>query len=165
MAQFSFDVVSEVDEQEVRNALDQARREISQRFDFKGTSTEIDQEGSPIKTINVRANSEGRVTAAVDVLKEKMVRRNVPLKALQEGKILPAAGGMFKETIEIVQGISDEKARSINKFIKGKALKVQTQIQGDQLRVLSKSKDDLQVAIRSLKEEDFGIALQFTNYR
>ena len=165
MAQFSFDVVSQVDEQEVRNALDQARREISQRFDFKGTGTEMDQEGTPIKTINVRASSEGRVAAAVEVLKEKMVRRNVPLKALQEGKVLPAAGGTFKQTLEIVQGISDEKARTINKFIKGKALKVQTQIQGDQLRVLSKSKDDLQVAIKSLKEEDFGIALQFTNYR
>ena len=94
-----------------------------------------------------------------------MVRRNVPLKALQEGKILPAAGGTYKQTVEVVQGISDEKARTINKFIKGKALKVQTQIQGDQLRVLSKSKDDLQLAIKSLKEEDFGIALQFINYR
>lgn len=165
MAQFSFDVVSQVDEQEVRNALDQARREIGQRFDFKGTSTEVDQEGTPIKTITIRANSEGRVTAAVDVVKEKMVRRNVPLKALHEGKILPAAGGTYKETIEVVQGISDEKARTINKFIRSKALKVQTQIQGDQLRILSKSKDDLQLAIKSLKEEDFGIALQFTNYR
>lgn len=165
MAQFSFDVVSQVDEQEVRNALDQARREIGQRFDFKGTGTAIDQEGKPIRTITIRANSEGRVTAAVDVVKEKMVRRNVPLKALHEGRILPAAGGTYKETIEIVQGISDEKARTINKFIKSRALKVQTQIQGDQLRVLSKSKDDLQLAIKSLKEEDFGIALQFTNYR
>jgi hypothetical protein len=165
MAQFSFDVVSQVDEQEVRNALDQARREIGQRFDFKGTGTEVEQEGTPIKTITIRANSEGRVTAAVDVVKEKMVRRNVPLKALHEGKILPAAGGTYKETIEVVQGISDEKARTINKFIKSEALKVQTQIQGDQLRILSKSKDDLQLAIKSLKEEDFGIALQFTNYR
>jgi hypothetical protein len=162
MAQFSFDVVSQVDEQEVRNALDQARREISQRFDFKGTDTAIDHEGS---SITVRANSEGRVTAAVDVLKEKMVRRNVPLKALQEGKILPAAGSTYKQVIDIVQGISDEKARAINKFVKAKALKVQTQIQGDQLRVLSKSKDDLQLAIKGLKEEDFGIALQFVNYR
>ena len=165
MAQFSFDVVSQVDDQEVRNALDQARREISQRFDFKGTDTEIEHEGSPTTSITVRANSEGRVTAAVEVLKEKMVRRNVPLKALQEGKVLPAASGHFKQTIEVVQGISDEKARTINKFIKGRSLKVQTQIQGDQLRVLSKSKDDLQVAIKSLKEEDFGIALQFTNFR
>jgi cyclic-di-GMP-binding protein len=162
MAQFSFDVVSQVDEQEVRNALDQARREISQRFDFKGTDTEITHEGS---SIGVRANSEGRVAAAVDVLKERMVRRNVPLKALQEGKVLPAAGGHYKQTIDIVQGISDEKARTINKFIKAKSLKVQTQVQGDQLRVVSKSKDDLQAAIKSLREEDFGIALQFTNYR
>jgi uncharacterized protein YajQ (UPF0234 family) len=162
MAQFSFDVVSQVDEQEVRNALDQARREISQRFDFKNTATEIGHEGAAIE---VRANSEGRVTAAVEVIKEKMVRRNVPLKALQEGKVLPAAGGAYKQSIAIVQGISDEKARAINKFIKGQALKVQTQIQGDQLRVLSKSKDDLQLAIKSLKEQDFGLALQFVNYR
>jgi cyclic-di-GMP-binding protein len=162
MAQFSFDVVSQVDEQEVRNALDQARREISQRFDFKGTDTAIDHEGA---SITVRANSEGRVTAAVDVIKEKMVRRNVSLKALEEGKVLPAAGTTYKQQIDIVQGISDEKARTINKFIKGKSLKVQTQIQGDQLRVLSKSKDDLQVAIKSLKAEDFGIPLQFINFR
>ena len=165
MAQFSFDVVSQVDDQEVRNALDQARREISQRFDFKGTDTGIDAEGNPTKSIMIKANSEGRVTAALDVLKEKMVRRNVPLKALSEGKILPAAGGHYKQAVELVQGISDEKARAINKFIKSRSLKVQTQIQGDQLRVLSKSKDDLQVAIKSLKEEDFGIALQFVNYR
>lgn len=165
MAQFSFDVVSQVDDQEVKNALDQARREIGQRFDFKGTDTGIEHEGIPTKTISIKANSEGRVEAAVDVLKEKMVRRNVPLKALQEGKILPAAGGHFKMTIDLVQGISDEKARAINKFIKSKGLKVQSQIQGDQLRVMSKSKDDLQLAIKDLKEEDFGIALQFINFR
>jgi cyclic-di-GMP-binding protein len=165
MAQFSFDVVSQVDDQEVKNALDQARREISQRFDFKGTDTGIEHEGIPTKTISIKANSEGRVEAAVDVLKEKMVRRNVPLKALQEGKILPAAGGHFKMTIDLVQGISDEKARAINKFIKSKGLKVQSQIQGDQLRVMSKSKDDLQFAIKGLKEEDFGIAVQFINFR
>jgi hypothetical protein len=165
MAQSSFDVVSQIDDQEVKNALDQARREISQRFDFKATDTSIDSEGTPTKSITIKANSEGRVEAALDVLKEKMVRRNVPLKALTEGKILPAAGGHFKMVVDLVQGISDEKARAINKFIKGKSLKVQTQVQGDQLRVMSKSKDDLQLAIKSLKEEDFGIALQFINFR
>ncbi|MDQ4149048.1 MAG: YajQ family cyclic di-GMP-binding protein [Actinomycetota bacterium] len=162
MAQFSFDAVSEVDRQEVVNALDQARREIGQRFDFKNTQTEIRQEDSAFE---IRSNSEGRVQAALDVIKEKMVRRKVSLKALSEGKIEPAAGGTFKQTVTLVQGISDEKARAINKFIKGLGAKVQTQIQGDQLRVTSKSKDELQQVIKALKEQDFGIPLQFTNYR
>jgi cyclic-di-GMP-binding protein len=162
MAQASFDVVSEVDPQEVINALDQARREITQRFDFKNTGTEIRHEGEHIE---VRSNSEGRVQAAVDVIKEKMVRRNVSLKALSEGKVEPAGGNNYKQGIDIVHGISDEKARSINKFIKGLGAKVQSQIQGDQLRVSSKSRDDLQTVIAALKEEDFGIPLQFTNYR
>lgn len=162
MAQFSFDLVSKVDEQEVRNALDQARREIVSRFDFKNTGTELNHEGS---TIEVRSSSEGRVKAATEVLKEKMVRRNVSLKALHEDKIVPAAGGNFKQVVTIVQGISDEKGRSINKFIKGLGLKVQSQVQSEQLRLSSKSKDDLQQVMKSLKEEDFGIPLQFTNYR
>lgn len=158
----SFDVVSEVDHQEVVNALDQARREISQRFDFKNTGTTVEQNDS---VIEVRANSEGRVEAAVDVIKDKMVKRKVSLKALSIGKIEPAGGANFKQTIQIVHGISDEKARTINKFIKGMGLKVQSQIQGEQLRVSSKSKDHLQQVIQALKEEDFGIPLQFTNYR
>ena len=166
MAQFSFDVVSQVDEQEVRNALDQARREIGQRFDFKGTGTEIDQEGTPIETITIRANSEGRVAAALDVVKERMVRRNVPLKALQEGKVLPAAGGTFRQTIEIVQGISDEKARAINKFVKEKAAKgVSSQTQGSQVRVTGKKRDDLQAVIAALKGHNFELPLQFKNFR
>ncbi|MGH2767418.1 MAG: YajQ family cyclic di-GMP-binding protein [Actinomycetota bacterium] len=162
MSQFSFDVVSELDAQEVRNALDQARREISNRFDFKNTATEIRHEGA---SIEVRSNSEGRVKAALEVLKEKMVRRNVSLKALQEGRIQPAAGGSYKQTLTLVEGISDEKARSLIKFIKQQGLKVQTQIQGSQLRISSKSKDDLQRVMRAIKEQDFGIPLQFTNYR
>lgn len=162
MAQASFDVVSEVDAQEVTNALDQARREIAQRFDFKNTGTEINQETGRIE---IRANSEGRVEAALDVVKEKLVRRNVSLKALSPGKIEPAGGSNFKQGIDIVHGISDEKARTINKFIKGLGHKVQSQVQGEQLRVTSKSRDDLQAVIQALKEEDFGIPLQFTNYR
>ncbi|MGQ0680149.1 MAG: YajQ family cyclic di-GMP-binding protein [Actinomycetota bacterium] len=162
MAQASFDVVSEVDSQEVVNAVDQARREITQRFDFKDTGTELKHEAS---SIEIRSSSEGRVQAAVEVLKEKMVRRNVSLKALSEGKIEPAGGNNYKQRIEIVHGISDEKARTINKFIKGLGSKVQSQVQGDQLRVSSKSRDDLQQVIQALKEEDFGIPLQFTNYR
>jgi hypothetical protein len=162
LAQFSFDAVSEVNAQEVVNALDQARREINQRFDFKNTHTEIKQEDS---SFEIRSNSEGRVQAALDVIKEKMVRRKVSLKALSEGRVEPAAGGTFKQTITLVHGISDEKARTISKFIKGLGSRVQTQVQGDQLRVSSKSKDDLQSVIKALKEEDFGIPLQFTNYR
>lgn len=162
MAQFSFDVVSEVNKQEVVNALDQARREISTRFDFKNTGTEIKHED---QTIEIRADSEGRVKAALEVVKEKMVRRDVSLKALQEGKIEPAAGGTYKQVVGLVHGITDEKARAINKFIKGLGSKVQSQIQSDQLRVMSKSKNDLQQVIQALKEEDFGIPLQFTNYR
>lgn len=162
MAQFSFDVVSEVDVAELKNALDQARREISTRFDFKNTGTDIAHEG---QIIEIRSNSEGRVKAANEVLKEKMVRRNVSLKALQDGGIEPAARSTFRQTISIVHGISDENARAINKFIKGLGMKVQSQIQGDQLRVTSKTKDDLQKVIHSLRTEDFGIPIQFTNYR
>lgn len=162
MAQFSFDVVSEIDMQEVRNALDQARKEVAVRFDFKGTGTEVTLEEARIE---VRSNSEGRVKAAVEVLKEKMVRRKVSLKALREGEIEPSARGTYKQAISLLQGIDDEKARAINKFIKGFGSKVQSQVQGQQLRVSSKSKDDLQVVIKALREEDFGIPLQFTNYR
>lgn len=162
MAQFSFDVVSEVNQQEMTNAIDQARREISQRFDFKNTGTEIKAEPSKIE---VRSNSEGRVQAAVEVIKEKMVRRDVSLKALQPGKIEPAAGGTFRQELALVHGITDEKARTINKFIKALGTKAQSQVQGDQLRVTAKSKDDLQKVIQAIKDEDFGIPLQFTNYR
>jgi uncharacterized protein YajQ (UPF0234 family) len=162
VAQASFDVVSEIDQQEVRNALDQARREISTRFDFKNTDTTIDHETG---SIEIRSSSEGRVTAAGDVLKEKLVRRNVSLKALEEGKIEPAAGGAYKQKITLVHGISDEKARAMNKFIKGIGVRVQSQVQGDIVRVTGKSRDDLQEVIRALKDEDFGIPLQFTNYR
>lgn len=162
MAQASFDVVSKLDLQEVRNAVDQARREISTRFDFKDTGTEIALEESRIE---IRADSEGRVKAALQVLQEKLVRRSVSLKAVHEGPIEPAAKATYKQTLTLIQGIDDEKAREISKFIKSLGLKVQTQIQGDQLRVTGKVKDDLQKAIGSLRERDFGIALQFTNYR
>lgn len=163
MAQFSFDVVSQVDMQEVRNALDQARREVGTRFDFKDTGTQLNFDDDVI--IEIVSNSESRVEAALVVLKEKMVRRKVSMKALQEGDIQPAARGNFKQTITVVQGINDEKARTITKTIKGLAVKAQSQIQGDQVRVTSKSKDDLQVVIKALRDADLGIPLQFTNYR
>lgn len=160
--QFSFDVVSEVDLQEVRNAVDQAQREISTRFDFKNTGTALELKD---QTIELRAGTDNRLKAAGEVLKEKVVRRTISLKALQEGSIQPAAKGTVRQEIQITQGISEEKARQITKFVKGSGLKVQAQVQKDQVRIMGKKKDDLQAAIKALKEEDFGIPLQFTNYR
>ena len=162
MPQFSFDIVSEVDLQEIRNAYDQANREILTRFDFKGTDTSLSLDQD---LIEVRSSTDHRLKAAVDVLKEKLVRREISLKALHEGPILPAARGSVKQTLNINRGISDERGREISKFIRGLPTKVQAQIQGDQLRVTGKKRDDLQAVIALLKQEDFGVALQFTNYR
>ena len=158
----SFDIVSEVDLAEVTNAVDQARREIVQRFDFKNTGTSIEQDDD---LIELRSSTEDRLKAAVEVVKDKMVRRQVSLKAVHEGPVLPAAKGTYRQAVNINRGISDEKARDINKTIKALGLKIQTQVQGDQIRVTAKSKDDLQAVIGDLKERDFGIPLQFTNYR
>jgi uncharacterized protein YajQ (UPF0234 family) len=160
--QFSFDIVSEVDLQEVRNAVDQASREISQRFDFKGTGTSVDLTA---EAIEMHAGTEDRLKAAWQVLQEKAVRRQVPLKSLQPGEVQQAAKGTVRQTVSIIQGIPDEKAKQISKFVRGTVPKAQTQIQGTQLRVSAKSKDDLQRAIQAVKGEDFGLALQFTNYR
>lgn len=162
----SFDVVSVVDLQEVRNALDQASREIGQRFDFKGTgsSLELGEEGGK-HTIAVRSNTDQKVKDCVKVLEEKLVKRKVSLKALDHGEIQPAGGGTARQLLTINQGISSEKAREIVKHIKDMKLKTQAAIQGDQVRVSSKSRDILQEVIESLKESDFGIPLQFVNYR
>ena len=162
MAQFSFDIVSEVDLQEVRNAYDQANREILTRFDFKGTDTSLSLDED---LIEVRSSTDHRLKAAVDVLKEKLVRREISLKALHEGPILPAARGTVRQALNITRGIDEDRGRQISKFVRGLPVKVQTQIQGDQLRVTAKKKDDLQAVIRAVKEQDFGIPLQFTNYR
>jgi uncharacterized protein YajQ (UPF0234 family) len=160
--QFSFDIVSEVDMQEVRNAVDQAAREIAQRFDFKGTGTSVSLESDKIE---LHAGTEDRLKAAWQVLQEKAVRRQVPLKSLQPGEIQQAAKGTVRQSVAVIQGIPDDKAKQISKFVRGAVPKAQTHIQGSQLRVSAKSKDDLQAAIRAVKEEDFGLALQFTNYR
>jgi hypothetical protein len=162
MAQFSFDIVSEVDMQEVRNAVDQTSREIHQRFDFKNTGTTVVLEQDRIE---LHSATEDRLKAAYQVLQEKAVRREVPLKALHPDDVEPAAKGTVRQSIKLVTGISDEKAKEISKFVRSEVPKAQTQIQGAQVRVMSKSKDDLQAAIRVCKEHDFGIALQFTNYR
>ena len=158
----SFDVVSKVDPQEVDNALNQTRKEIAQRYDFKGTKTEIREEDN---VIHIVSDDEFKVKAVVDVLQSKLVRRNVSLKALVYGKIEPAAGGLAKQSITVQQGIDTDKAREIVKLIKDRKLKVQSQIQGDQVRVSGKKRDDLQAAIQLLKAQDLDLPLQFVNYR
>jgi cyclic-di-GMP-binding protein len=160
--QFSFDVVSEVSLHEVRNAYEQASREIQTRFDFKNTGTSLDLDQDMIE---LRSSTDNRLKAAVDVVKEKLVRRSISLKALTEGPVLPAAKGTVRQNLHVNHGISDEKAREITKFVKGTGVKVQSQIQKDQVRISGKKKDDLQEVIKALKEQDFGIPLQFTNYR
>jgi hypothetical protein len=160
--EFSFDIVSEVSMPEVANAVDQARREIATRFDFKDTGTSITQDE---RLIEVRSSTEDRLKAAVEVLKEKAVRREISLKALGFGPVQPAAKGTVKQTIDVNVGIPEEKARELVKHIKGLRLKVQVQVQGDRLRVSGKAKDELQAVIRAVKERDFGLALQFVNMR
>ena len=159
----SFDVVSEVDVQEVRNAIDQAHRELSTRFDFKGTDSTIEYKDDAIE---LESASEERLKAATQVLEEKLVRRKVSLKALEYGKIEEASRGRARQKATLHVGINDEKAKEIGKYIKGLGLKgVQHQVQGTQLRVTGKKRDDLQSAIQSLREHDFGVPLDFTNFR
>jgi cyclic-di-GMP-binding protein len=159
----SFDVVSEVDEQEVRNAIDQTKRELATRFDFKGTDSVVELKDQKIE---IESASEERLKAATQVLEEKLVRRKVSLKALDYGKVEEASRGRARQTATLHVGINDEKAREIGKFIKGLGLKgVQHQVQGNQLRVTGKKRDDLQSAIQSMKAHDFGVPLDFTNFR
>ena len=159
----TFDVVSEVDLQEVRNAVDQARREISTRYDFKDTGSTIELGDDEIR---LHSATEDRLRALVQVLEEKLVRRSVPLKALAYGKVEEAARGTVRQVATINAGISDVKAREINRFVKDRGLKgVSSQTQGDQVRVSGKKKDDLQAVIAALREHDFEIPLQFKNFR
>ena len=159
----SFDVVSEVDQQEVRNAVDQAGREISNRFDFKGTSSSIELGDGELV---LRSNTEDRLKAVRQVLEEKLVKRNVSLKALDYEKVEEASGGSARQRVKIVAGISSDKAREVNRKIKDLGLKgVQSQTQGEQVRVSGKKRDDLQAVIAALREADLGIPLQFNNFR
>jgi hypothetical protein len=159
----SFDVVSEVDAQEVRNAVDQASRELANRFDFKGTNSSIELNDLEIE---MRSSSEDRLTALRQVLEEKLVRRKVSLKALEYLKVEDASGGTVRQAAKINAGISSEKAKAVNKAIKELGLKgIQSQTQGDQVRVTGKKRDDLQAVIAGLKEVDLEIPLQFTNFR
>ena len=149
--------------QEVRNAVDQAVREVSNRYDFKGTDSTIELTETEI---TLRSVSEDRLAALRQVLEEKLVKRKVSLKSLEYGKVEEASGGTARQLVNLVAGISTEKAKALNKFIKGLGLKgVQSQVQGDQLRVTGKKRDDLQATIAALREEDFGIPLQFNNFR
>jgi len=159
----SFDIVSQVDMQEVRNAVDQANREAQTRFDFKGTDSRIEL-GSGELTLH--SSTEDRLAALRQVLEEKLVRRHVSLKALDPGKVEEAARGAARQRIGIRAGISQDHAKRLNKFVKDLGLKgVTSQTQGDQLRVSGKKRDDLQAVIAACKAEDFGIPLQFENFR
>ncbi|BCJ37949.1 UPF0234 protein [Actinocatenispora thailandica] len=163
MANPSFDIVSNVDRQEVDNAVNQAAKEISQRFDFRGTGAEITWSGE--EAISLVAETEDRVKAALDVFRDKLVKRGVSLKALDAGEP-QQSGKTYKISAKLVQGIEQDKAKKIGKLIRDEGPKgVQAQIQGDQLRVTGKKKDDLQAVITLLKGADFDIPLQFTNYR
>ncbi len=159
----SFDVVSEIDEQEVRNAVDQARREIATRFDFKDTGSSIDLGD---KEIVLHSATADRLRALVQVLEEKLVRRSVSLKALSYGTVEDAAKGAVRQVVTLNAGLSDPKTREVNRFIKDRGAKgVSSQTQGDQVRVTAKKKDELQAVIAALKEHDFGLPLQFKNFR
>jgi len=163
MAQeFSFDVVSKTDMQEVTNAVQQAQKELAQRFDFKGSKSSIELASDELTIVS---DDEGKLRQVIDVLESRLVKRQVALKAIDYGKIEAAALGTVRQKAKIVQGIETEKAKAIVKSIKDAKLKVQASIQADQVRVTGRSKDDLQKAMAIIKQGDFGIPLQFTNYR
>ncbi|MFN2568761.1 MAG: YajQ family cyclic di-GMP-binding protein [Candidatus Dormibacteria bacterium] len=158
----SFDVVSEFDHQELVNAVDQTRREIQTRYDFKGLTAEV---GLEKETITILTVADMQLKSIMDVLKSKLHRRGIDLKVLDPQKPEPAAKGNIRQIVTLKKGIGDEQARELNKKIRAEHPKVQVRIQGDQLRVSSKDKDSLQRVIASLREMDFPLPLQFTNYR
>jgi uncharacterized protein YajQ (UPF0234 family) len=161
----SFDVTSEIDMQEVDNAINQARKELGQRYDFKGSPATIDLDQKE-KTLTLSAEDHFKIGALWEILQTRMIRRNVPVKNLKPGDIEPASAGSVRQVITLQVGIPTEAAREIVKAIKdAKLKKVQASIQGDQVRIQSPSRDELQQAIALLKEKDFGVALQFGNYR
>ena len=165
MSMPSFDVTSSVDLQEVDNAVNQARKEIGQRYDFKGSKASIDLKRAE-NVIELVADDDYKMQAVWDVLLTRMVRRNVPTKNLKAGDVEPMAGGLVRRVVTLQQGIPTDAARDIAKFIKDQKLKkVQAAIQGDQLRISSPSKDELQGAMRLLKAQDFGVELMFGNFR
>jgi uncharacterized protein YajQ (UPF0234 family) len=158
----AFDVVCRVDLQEVDNAIQQTLREVGQRFDFRNTPTELRREEA---ALHLRSADEWKLRALGEILRERLARRQVPLKALEAGPVEPGPAGSAKQRIDLQQGITSDKAREIVKLVKDTKLKVQVAIQGDQLRVSGKKRDELQTVIALLRERDLGIALQFTNFR
>jgi uncharacterized protein YajQ (UPF0234 family) len=163
MAQeFSFDIVSKTDMAEVLNAVQQAQKELAQRFDFKGSKSEIELKDEEIILLS---DDEGKLVSLKDILETKLVKRKVSLKALDYGKIEAATMGTVRQKAKIIQGLETEKAKAIVKAIKDAKVKVQASIQSDQVRVVGRSKDDLQRAMSVVKEGNFGVPLQFTNYR
>lgn len=160
--QNSFDIVSEVDRAEIGNAINQTMKEVGQRFDFKGSEARVALEDKELVLI---AEDETRLHNMNDIFQQKLVRRGVPLKALSYGKAEPAAGGTLRQRVQIQQGIPQDKAKEVVKFIKDTKAKVQAAIQGETVRVTGKDRDTLQDVIAKLKAKDFGINMQFTNYR
>jgi len=160
--QNSFDIVSQVDRAEVTNAIHQTMKEVGQRFDFKGSSARVVLED---KELVLSAEDETKLRNMNDILQQKLVRRGVPLKAFAYGSVEPAAGGTVRQRAQIQQGIPQEKAKDIVKFIKDSKAKVQASIQGDTVRISGRDRDTLQQVIAGLKGRDFGIHMQFTNYR
>ncbi len=160
--QNSFDIVSQVDRAEINNALNQTMKEVRQRFDFKGSNAAVTLEENELI---LTAEDETRLRNMNDILQQKLVRRGVPLKALNYGRVDPAAGGTLRQVVAIQQGIPTDKAKEVVKFIKDTKVKVQAAIQGDTVRVTGRDRDTLQETIAQLKAKDFGINMQFTNYR
>jgi hypothetical protein len=161
-SEYSFDIVSKVDLQEVNNAVQQAMKEIETRFDFKGSKSSIALEGG---TLVVVSDDDYKLKSVLDILQSKLVKRGVPIRNLEYGKIEPAAGGTAKMSIRLRQGIEQDQAKKINTLIRDSKLKVKSQIQGDQIRVSGKSKDDLQAVMALLRNADLPLELQFVNYR
>jgi cyclic-di-GMP-binding protein len=161
---FSFDVVSEVNLQEVDNAANQARKEIAQRYDFKGSKSSIDLNLKE-KTFTILSDDEFRLKSVVDILQSKLIKRGVPIKALAYGTVEPSGGGTVRQVITLRVGIDKENAKRIVKIVKDTKLRVQAQIMEDQVRISGKVKDDLQAVMKMLREAELEFAVQFTNYR
>ena len=161
-AESSFDVVSQVDMNEVRNAVQMTQKELASRFDFKGSVSRVTLEEHSLVLVS---DDKGKLKSVIDVLEAKLVRRKVPLKALQYEKVESALGGTVRQTVTLAAGIPEEKAKAMNKLIRKEFKRVRVVIQGDSLRVYAKSKDDLQAVMALLRDEDFGQPLQFVNYR
>jgi len=162
--QFSFDIVSEVDFQEVDNAINQAQKEILQRYDFKGSKSEITLNKKD-NVINVASDDEYKLKAVIDILQNKMIKRSISIKALKYGAIEPASHGSVRQEIKLQQGIEKEDAKKVVKMIKDSKIKVQATIQDEQVRVTGKDKDDLQSVMKLMKDSELEFTFQFTNYR